>query len=50
MSLSAAVGTPDVSEKRMVTGVDGRTAWGARVSFSAAGEGVKVPEHITPRA
>ena len=31
-------------------GVDGWAAWGARVSFSAAGEGVKVPEYISPLA
>ena len=49
-SFSAAVGIPDVSENRTVTGVDGRLAWGARVSFPASGEGVNVPAHITPRA
>ena len=34
------------SEKRTVTGVDGRVACGARVSFAASGEGLKVPEYI----
>ena len=49
-SLSATLGIPADSENRTVTGVDGRAACGARVSFAASGEGVNVPEYITPLA
>jgi hypothetical protein len=49
-SLSATVGTPADSENRTVTGVDGLVACGARVSLTAPGEGVNVPEYIMPLA
>ena len=49
-SLSGMVGRPVESENRTVTGVDGRFACGARVSFAASGDGVNVPEHISPLA
>src|SRR5271165_2255412 len=49
-SLSATVGTPADNEKRTAIGVDGRAACGARVRFAAPGEGVNVPEYITPLA
>ncbi len=49
-SLSGMVGTPVASEYRTVTGVDGRLACGARVSFAASGEGRNTPEHMSPLA
>ena len=48
--LSATPGMPADAENRTVTGVEGRAACGARVSFAASSEGVNVPEHITPLA
>ena len=49
-SLSAIVGTPADRENRMVTGVDGRVAWGARVRSATPGAGVNVPAYMVPRA
>ena len=41
---------PPDAENRTVTGVDGREACAALVSLAASGEGVNVPENITPLA
>ena len=49
-ALSATVGMPPDAENRTVTGVEGREACGALVSLAASGEGVNVPENITPLA
>ena len=49
-SLSATVGNPAESEKRTVTGVEFRVAWGARVSEAALDPGVNVPVHRIPFA
>ena len=48
--VTAAVGMPAASENRTVTGVDGRVACGAVVSFAASGVGVNVPAYIVPCA
>jgi hypothetical protein len=49
-ALSATVGIPPEAENRTVTGVEGREACGALVSVVASGDGVNVPENITPLA